>query len=142
MNLHINKMNGQQYIKKNKKYNFLHYHRNIINKLSETRVAPFVDIQKAYKKGKAIPLKALLSPRGWVEVHFFPSMTEALEERERLAANAGHTLPPWKTRYPMYRRLSGIQKPYILVLYGTNISEQECGDPLKACSTFQEHNIQ
>lgn len=34
------------------------------------------------------------------------------------------------------------QKGYTLVLYRINISEQECGDLLVACSIFQAHNVQ
>jgi len=36
-------------------------------------------------------------------------MTVALEGGEWSAARAGRTLPPGKTRYPFYRRLSGFQ---------------------------------
>jgi len=36
-------------------------------------------------------------------------MTAALEGGEWSAARPGHTLPPGKTRYPMYRRLGGSQ---------------------------------
>jgi len=36
-------------------------------------------------------------------------MTAALEEGEWSAARPGSTLPPRKTRYPFYRRLSGPQ---------------------------------
>ena len=36
-------------------------------------------------------------------------MTTALEEGEWSAARPGRTLPPVKTRYPLYRRLSGSQ---------------------------------
>jgi len=36
-------------------------------------------------------------------------MTAALEEGEWSAARPGRTLPPGKTRYPLYRRLDGPQ---------------------------------
>ena len=38
-------------------------------------------------------------------------MTAALEGGEWSAARPGRTLPPWKTRYPFYRRLGGPQGP-------------------------------
>jgi len=46
-------------------------------------------------------------PRGWVEVYLYSSMTAALEGGEWSAARPGHTLPPGKTRYPLYKRLGG-----------------------------------
>jgi len=36
-------------------------------------------------------------------------MTTALEGGERLASRPGRSLPPVKTRYPLYRRLGGPQ---------------------------------
>jgi len=36
-------------------------------------------------------------------------MTAELEEGEWSAARPGRTLPPGKTRYPLYRRLGGLQ---------------------------------
>ena len=36
-------------------------------------------------------------------------MTAALEDGEWSAARLGRTLPPGKTRYPLYRRLGGPQ---------------------------------
>jgi hypothetical protein len=36
-------------------------------------------------------------------------MTTALEGGEGLASRPGHSLPPWKIRYPLYRRLGGPQ---------------------------------
>jgi len=36
-------------------------------------------------------------------------MTAALDGDEWSAAHPGHTLPPGKTRYPLYRRLGGPQ---------------------------------
>jgi hypothetical protein len=36
-------------------------------------------------------------------------MTSAVEEGEWSAARPGHTLPPRKIRYPLYRRLYGPQ---------------------------------
>ena len=35
-------------------------------------------------------------------------MTAALERGEWSAARPGHTLPPVKKRYPLYRRLGGL----------------------------------
>ena len=55
------------------------------------------------------PLQARLWPRGWVEVQLYSSMTTALEGGEWSAASPGHTLPPGKTQYPLYRRLGGPQ---------------------------------
>jgi len=36
-------------------------------------------------------------------------MTVALEGSEWTAARPGRILPPWNTRYPLYRRLGGTQ---------------------------------
>jgi hypothetical protein len=36
-------------------------------------------------------------------------MTTALEGGEKTASRPGRSLPPGKTRYPLYRRLSGLQ---------------------------------
>ena len=55
------------------------------------------------------PITGPVSPRGWVEVRPYSSMTSALEGGERPAARPGPTLPPLKTRYPFYRRLGGPQ---------------------------------
>ena len=55
------------------------------------------------------PLQARLWSIGWVEVQFYPFMTTALEVGEWSAARPGRTLPPGKTRYPLYRRLGGPQ---------------------------------
>ena len=60
-------------------------------------------------KGKVTPLPVRLWPRGWVEVQLYSSMTAALEGGEWSAARPGRTLPPEKTRYPLYRRLGGPQ---------------------------------
>ena len=60
-------------------------------------------------KGKVFPLLARLWPRGWVEVKLYFSKTTALEGGEWSAARPGRTLPPRKTRYPLYRRLCGPQ---------------------------------
>ena len=60
-------------------------------------------------KGKVFPLQARLWPRRWVEVKLYFSMTAALEWGEWSAARPGRTLPPGKTRYPLYRRLGGPQ---------------------------------
>ena len=40
-------------------------------------------------------------------LHYF--LTSALEGRERSASRPGRTLPPGKTRYPLYRMLGGPQ---------------------------------
>jgi len=61
------------------------------------------------KKGKVFLLKAPVWSRGWVEVHFYSSMTAALEEGKWSAARPGRTLPLGNTRYPFYRRLGGPQ---------------------------------
>jgi len=63
------------------------------------------------KKSKMIPLQAWLWPRGWVEVYLYSSMTATLEVSEWLAARPGRTLPPGKSRYPLYRRLGGPPGP-------------------------------
>ena len=55
------------------------------------------------------PLQARLWPRGWVEVYLFTSKTTALEGGKWSAALPGCTLPPGRTRYPLYRRLGGPQ---------------------------------
>jgi hypothetical protein len=46
-------------------------------------------------------------PIGEVEVQLYPLMTTALEGGEGSASGPGRFLPPGKTRYPLYRRLSG-----------------------------------
>ena len=48
-------------------------------------------------------------PRDWVQVQLYSSMTAALEAGEWSAARPGRTLPPGKTRYPLYRRVGGPQ---------------------------------
>ena len=60
-------------------------------------------------KGKAFPLQARLWPKGWVEEQLYSSMTATLEGGEWSASRPGRTLPPGKTRYPLYRRLGGPQ---------------------------------
>jgi hypothetical protein len=63
--------------------------------------------------GKVNPLQARLWPRGWVELQlFYPSMTTAPEGDEWSAARPGRTLRPGKPRYPLYRRLVGLQGRY------------------------------
>ena len=49
-----------------------------------------------------------MAQRG-VEVQLYSSKTSALEGVEWLATRPGPTLPPGKTRYPLYRRLGGPQ---------------------------------
>ena len=57
-------------------------------------------------KGKVIALQARCGPEGgWL----YSSMTATLEGGEWSAACPGRTLPPGKTRYPLYRRLGGPQ---------------------------------
>ena len=48
-----------------------------------------------------------MAQRG-VKVQLYSSKTSALEGSEWSAARPGRTLPPGKTRYPLYRRLGGI----------------------------------
>ena len=48
-------------------------------------------------------------PRGWVEVYLYSSMTAAQKGGEWSAARPDRTLPPGKTRHPLYRRLGGPQ---------------------------------
>ena len=57
-------------------------------------------------------LQARLWPRGWVELSIYSSMTAVLEGGEWSAAHAGRNLPLGKTRYPLYRKLSGPQGRY------------------------------
>ena len=64
---------------------------------------------KPCQSGKAFPLPAHLWPRGWVDVLLYSSTTPALEEGEGSAARPSRSLPPGKTRYPLYRRLGGPQ---------------------------------
>ena len=60
-------------------------------------------------KGKVFPLQARLWPRGWVQLWLYSFMTTALEGGEWSATRLGPTLPPGKTRCPLYRRLGGPQ---------------------------------
>jgi len=39
----------------------------------------------------------------------YPFLTTALEGGEGSVSRPGHSLPPGKTRYPLYRRLDGLQ---------------------------------
>ena len=64
-------------------------------------------MDKGKGKGKVFPLQARMWPRGWVQVYLYSSMTAALEGGKWSAARPGRTLPPQKTRYPLYRRLGG-----------------------------------
>ena len=54
------------------------------------------------------PVTGLVWPRRWVKV-YYSSMTAALEGGEWSAARPSRTLPPLKTHYPLYKRLSGPQ---------------------------------
>ena len=60
-------------------------------------------------KGKVFPLQARLWHRGWVELYLYSFMTTTLEGGEWSASRPGRILPPGKTRYPLYRRLGGLQ---------------------------------
>ena len=44
-----------------------------------------------------------------VEVQLYPFLTTAVERGEESASRPGRSLPPGKTRYPLYRRLCGSQ---------------------------------
>ena len=46
---------------------------------------------------------------GGVEVYLYPFMITALVGGEGSASRPGRSLPPGKTRYPLYRRLDGLQ---------------------------------
>ena len=48
-------------------------------------------------------------PVGGVEVQLYSFMTTAVEGGEGPASRPGRSLPPGKTRYPLYRRLCGSQ---------------------------------
>jgi len=48
-------------------------------------------------------------PIGGVEVWLYSFLTTALEGGEWSASRPGRSLPPGKTRYPLYRRLGGPQ---------------------------------
>ena len=50
----------------------------------------------------------VVAQRG-VEVYLYSSKTLVLEGGEWSAASPGRTLPPEKTRHPLYRRLGGPQ---------------------------------
>jgi hypothetical protein len=62
-------------------------------------------------KGKSYsdPVTGPVWSRGWVKVQLYSSITATLEGGEWSAALPGRTLPPGKTRYPLYRRLGGRQ---------------------------------
>jgi len=60
-----------------------------------------------------------------VKVKLYFSITAALEGGEWSAARPGRTLPPGKTRYPLYRRLGGPQDG----LDGPKISSPPGFDP-------------
>ena len=50
-----------------------------------------------------------VQPIGGIEVWLYLFMTTALEGGEGSASRPGRSLPPGKTRYPLYRRLGGPQ---------------------------------
>ena len=56
-----------------------------------------------------IPFTCPVWPIVWIEIQLYSSITVALEVGEWSAARSDRTLPPWKTRYPFYRRLGGPQ---------------------------------
>jgi hypothetical protein len=58
-------------------------------------VSPFSQTTKALRESRGIALLCF--------------QTSALERREGLASRPGRSLPPGKTRYPLYRRLDGPQ---------------------------------
>ena len=73
------------------------------------------NFEESGKKGKLHPLhrhwgsvQAVRPIRG-VEVQLYPFMTTALEGGEWSASRPGRSLPPGKTRYPLYRGLVGPQ---------------------------------
>jgi hypothetical protein len=53
-----------------------------------------------------------VAQRVGIDVQLYSSMTAALEGGEWSAARPGRTLPPGKTRYPLYMRLGGPQGRY------------------------------
>ena len=62
------------------------------------------DFMSRENKDKVFPLQARCGPEGG-----YSSTTAALEGDEWSAAHPACTLPPGKTRYPLYRRLGGPQ---------------------------------
>ena len=60
-------------------------------------------------KGKVTPLQARLWPIGGVDVYLYSFTNMALEGGEGSTSRPGRSLPPGKTRYPLYRRLGGPQ---------------------------------
>ena len=60
-------------------------------------------------KVQALRLCTCRAARRGVEVQFYSFLTTALEGGEGSASRSGRSLPPGKTRYPLYRRLGGPQ---------------------------------
>ena len=100
-------------------FTFTRYHgllqiiwlRIVLSQILSSRLACsyFVSHKNIKGKDKLFPLQVRLWPRGWVELWLYSSIPTALEWGEWSAARPGRTLPPEKTRYPLYRRLSGPQ---------------------------------
>ena len=86
-----------------------HFHRRIRLRDREDAFFPEKLTFNKESKAKVFPLQARLCPRGCVELQLYSSMTTALEAGEWSAARLGRTLPPGKTRYPLYRKLGGPQ---------------------------------
>jgi hypothetical protein len=59
-------------------------------------------------EGKVHPITGQQGPRGGVEVYLYSFSTSALEEDWWSAPRPGR-FTPIKTRYPLYRRLGGLQ---------------------------------
>ena len=77
------------------------------NKITHTHTHTHIYIYiHIYLLSSFFPLQARCGPEGG---QLYSSMTVAVERSEWSAARPGHTLPPEKTRYPLYRRLDGPQ---------------------------------
>jgi hypothetical protein len=58
---------------------------------------------------RAVYETAIVRDTPMFRVKLYSSKTSALEGGEWSATHPGHSLPPGKTRYPLYRRLGGPQ---------------------------------
>ena len=83
-------------------------YENLANLLSSP-ILYFREDSTKKGKGKGSPYNRPLGPRGWVEVYPYPFMTSALRWGLVGQHHAPAALPPGKTRYPLYRRLGGLQ---------------------------------